>query len=245
MAQVLEVGPGIFLGRGTHVNFVIVRDGTDVTLIDAGYPGDVGRVEAAVRAVGRRPEDIRSLLITHAHVDHIGAASHFAQRYGTPVLTGPVEVAHAHRERLEQAGPADVLRNLLRPGLPAWLARVALVGALSKAGAASAQAVAAGPLDLPGRPVAIATPGHTSGHTAYHLPDFGVIVTGDALVSGHPLLTEPGPQLLPAMFNHGDTLTALAALADLDADVILPGHGNILHQRIADAVADARDRAGT
>ena len=42
-------------------------------------------------------------------------------------------------------------------------------------------------IDVPGRPVPIATPGHTSGHTAFLVPGARVLLTGDALVTGHAL----------------------------------------------------------
>jgi glyoxylase-like metal-dependent hydrolase (beta-lactamase superfamily II) len=99
-----------------------------------------------------------------------------------------------------------------------------------------------GALDVPGHPVPVPTRGHTSGHTAYLLPDVGVIVTGDELVTGHAVLPRTGPQLLPAFFNHGDPRAAVAALEHLDADLILPGHGEPLRRPIADAVREARER---
>ncbi len=242
--RVVEVAADVFLGRGTDVNWYLVRDGGDVTLIDSGYPGDVQRVEESVRAIGRRPEDVRAVLLTHAHVDHIGAASHFADRYGAAVHTGAIEVRHAHREFLEQAGPKDVIANLWRPGVLPWLLRVMRVGAAQHVSVPAATSFPTdGPLDLPGRPVPVVAPGHTSGHTCYLLPGAGALLTGDALVTGHAVVRSRGPQVLPAMFNHGDPVAGLAALEHLDADLVLPGHGDPLHLPIAAAVAEARERA--
>ncbi len=59
------------------------------------------------------------------------------------------------------------------------------------------------------------------------LPQVGVVLTGDALVTGHPDRGPPRPPLLPG-FSSSDpeqAVTALDALARLDADVVLPGHG--------------------
>jgi glyoxylase-like metal-dependent hydrolase (beta-lactamase superfamily II) len=100
-----------------------------------------------------------------------------------------------------------------------------------------------GPLDLPGRPVPVPTPGHTSGHAAYHLPEVGAVITGDGLVTAHAVLRGTGPQVLPAFFNHGDPVAGLAGLEPLDADLVLPGHGDVLRRPIADAVREARERA--
>jgi glyoxylase-like metal-dependent hydrolase (beta-lactamase superfamily II) len=242
--SVIEVADDVFLARGTDVNWVLLRDGDAVTLIDGGYPGDAGHVEASLRAIGRRPEDVRAILLTHAHIDHLGGPAHFAAHYGTPVYSDAREAAHARREHLEQAGPMDLAANLWRPTLWPWLGRILRVGAGKNVRIPSAQPfAAAGPLDLPGRPVPVPTRGHTSGHTAYHLPSVGAVVTGDELVTGHAITGHVGPHTLPAFFNHGDPVTALSAIETLDADLVLPGHGAALRRPIADAVAEARQRA--
>ena len=157
------------------MNWYLLREGRAVTLVDSGYPADAERVEASVRYVGARPEDLAALLVTHAHTDHIGAANHLHERYGTPMYLHPAEVAHAQRQYLEQislgaggrpclAAPDAALgqarhrrrrhRRRRRPPIALPLPRPPRTAAL----------------DLPGRPVPVFTPGHTSGHTAYLLP---------------------------------------------------------------------------
>ncbi len=244
--RVDEVAQDVFAVRGTEVNWYLVRDGADLTLIDAGYPGDLARVEASLRAIGRRPEDVRAVLLTHAHVDHLGAVNHFHERYRTPAYLDPVEVAHARRDYLEQAGPLDVAKNILRPGVLPWSLRIMRVGAMKKVSVPHARPFPNdGALDLPGRPVPVATHGHTSGHSAYYLPDIGAVVTGDALVTGHGTSRVSGPQVFGPMFSHSPAgaVTALDPLEALDADLILPGHGDPLRRPIGDAVREARERA--
>jgi glyoxylase-like metal-dependent hydrolase (beta-lactamase superfamily II) len=241
-----EVADNVFLAAGTDVNWIVLRDGADLTLIDSGWPGDTAAVEASIRAIGNRPEDVRAILLTHAHIDHMGALNHFAERYGTPVYMDAVEVAHAKREYLEQAGPLAVVKNIWRPGVLPWSVRVARVGALQKITTPHARPFpSAGALDLPGRPTPIATHGHTSGHSAYYLTDVGAVVTGDGLVTGHPTSRTVGPQVLPPMFNHSaaDALRALDPLETLSGDLILPGHGRSHRGAIGPAVTRARELA--
>ena len=172
-----------------------------------------------------------------------------------PVLTGAVEAAHARREFLEQAAVGAVLVKTWRPRWARWLAGAACVGVAREVAVPSAAALdpaaldpaapgRAATLDLPGRPVPVPTPGHTTGHTAFALPDLGVVGTGDALVTGHPTSARPGPQLLDDVFHH-DTARArdagLDALAGLDADVVVPGHGPVHRGPVAEAVARARE----
>lgn len=238
-----EVAANVFRVRGTEVNWYLVRDAADLTLIDCGYPGDAATVEASIRELGRRPEDVRAVLVTHAHVDHIGATRLLYDRFRVPTWTSPTEVSHSRREYLEQAGPLDVARNIWRPGALGWALRISRKGAARPYSVPHAEPFPTdGPLDLPGHPVPVVTGGHTSGHTAYLLPDVGAIATGDGLVTGHAMLRATGPQVLPTMFNHGDVIAALAGLESLAADLVLPGHGDPLHRPIADAVAEARER---
>nr|WP_272954711.1 MBL fold metallo-hydrolase [Kribbella sandramycini] len=237
----VEVADGVFFVQGAAVNWVLIREGADLTLIDGGYPGDVTAVEESIRAIGRRPEDVRAILLTHAHVDHMGSVNPFHERYGTPAYADPAEVAHAHREFLDQLAPIKLVANLWRPGVLPWAVNIVRNGAMQDVAAPHVQAFPdAGALDLPGKPVPVPTHGHTAGHTAYYVPAAGVVITGDALVTGHKIVSTQGPQLIPYLFQHGDPADLVAAvqpLAELEADVILPGHGGVHRGPVRDAVA--------
>ncbi|MDT3397383.1 MBL fold metallo-hydrolase [Streptomyces sp. B1866] len=241
--EVTEVTKDVFCAGGTDVNWILLREGTDLTLIDSGWIGDVAVLEASIRSLGRRPEDVRGVLLTHAHVDHVGGLNHLHDTYGVPVYMNPREVPHARREHLEQATAMDVARRSWRPNVFAWGLRIARAGAFTHVAVEHARPFPGdGPLDLPGRPVPVACHGHTSGHSAYHLPAAGAVATGDALITGHAISRLTGPQLLPAYFTHapGEARASLDAVAALDADIVLPGHGRPWHGAVADAVAAAR-----
>lgn len=238
-----QVGEHAFLGTGTDVGWLAVRDGRDLTLVDTGWPGDTAALEAGLHAIGHSPRDIRAVLLTHAHVDHTGGLNHLHDTYGVPVLMHPDEVPLARGERREQAGPLDVLVRAWRPGVAAWSTRILRAGALEHPRVEHAAAwPGATALDLPGGPVPVPCPGHTSGHTAYLFPGAGVVATGDALVTAHPVTKVDGPQRLPDFFSHAPEAarTSLSVLADLDADTVVPGHGPVWRGALADAVAQAQ-----
>lgn len=242
-ARTAEVADGVYFAQGRDVNWVILREGDDVTLIDAGYPGYLDAVDGSLHDAGVRPENVRAILITHAHVDHLGAVEHFHARFGTPVYFDPAEVAHAKREYLEQATPVDVVKNIWRPGVLPWSLRIMRAGGTKDVAVRFAQPFPTdGALDLPGHPVPVATHGHTSGHTAFHLPESGVVITGDGLITAHATSSVEGPQVIGPMFNHGDAVAGLTALESLAADIVLPGHGPVHRGPINDAVHRARAR---
>lgn len=239
--DVIAVADGIHLARTPLVNWTLVADDTGVLLIDAGFPGQRAEVLASLERLGFGPADVTAILLTHAHIDHLGTAIWFARTHRTPVYCHREEVGHVRRDYLQQASPADLVTQAWRPRWLAWSAEVALKGGLVRDGIPTVKPfsdeVAA---QLPGRPVAVPTPGHTSGHCSYLLG--GVLVVGDALITGHPLARRPGPQLLPSMFNHDDDacLRSLDVLAASGARVLLPGHGPVWAGPVADAVRQAR-----
>ncbi|MFF3501443.1 MBL fold metallo-hydrolase [Streptomyces sp. NPDC003247] len=246
-ADVRQVADGTYLVHGSNTNWVILTEGDAVTLIDTGYPGDRQQVLDSLAAVGGSPEAVTAVLITHAHNDHLGSAEHLRAAYGTPVFLHPAEVPHARREFLQQVSVGQVLANAWRPGVLPWMVHALRSGGTEQHPVTAPEAfpAATGPLDLPGRPVPVHTPGHTDGHTVFHLPDAGVVVSGDALVSGHPTSRIEGPQLLPDMFHHerARAVASLDLIEDLAADVLLPGHGPVHRGSVREAAQRARERA--
>jgi glyoxylase-like metal-dependent hydrolase (beta-lactamase superfamily II) len=218
------------------VNWTLVTDGEGVMLIDTGFPGHRDDVLGSLRQLGFGIGDLRAILLTHAHVDHFGAAIWFAKAHGVPVYCHSAEVGHAKREYLEQVSPADLAKHFWQPKWLKWSLQMTRQGALTRDGIPTTLAltedVAAG---LPGAPKSIPTPGHTSGHCSYVLD--GVLVSGDALVTGHPVAPRSGPQLLLELFNHDQQgcVRSLAALGLLDTEVLLPGHGPVWRGSIREA----------
>ncbi len=225
------------------VNWVILQDDSGVTLIDGGYPGHAPAVIESLRRVGSAPEEIRGALLTHAHVDHLGGLARLRTQHAFDVFADPEEVSHARRDYLEQAEPADIARIAYRPRVMRWLSRIVPLGALNKDGIADTLPFT--DLNaLPGSPVAVPTHGHTRGHSAFVVGDGEVAVTGDALVSGHMISSTAGPQCLGHVFAHDDAANraAVATLADLDAVVVMPGHGPLLSGRMSIFVEQALTR---
>lgn len=240
MAALTAITDSVHFAQTELVNWTLVTDDSGVLVIDAGFPGQRDEVIDSVRQLGYGIDDIHAFLLTHAHVDHFGSAIWFAKTHGTPVFCHAAEVGHAHREYLEQVSIGDLIGKLWRPRYLKWSMTIGFKGALRRAGIPTAHAlteeVAAA---LPGTPMAIPTPGHTGGHCSY-LVD-GVLVSGDALVTGHPVSKLQGPQLLPGLFNHDQDSCerSLGALGMLDTDVVLPGHGPVWRGPIREAAERA------
>jgi glyoxylase-like metal-dependent hydrolase (beta-lactamase superfamily II) len=87
-------------------------------------------------------------------------------------------------------------------------------------------------------------PGHTRGNCALHLADASVVFSGDALVTFDPYRQRKGPRLLIKGVNEDNeqARASLERLAELNARVLLPSHGEPWRDGVAAAVAEARRR---
>lgn len=230
------------------VNWIILADGGQLTLIDGGYPGQAGTVVESIREIGHRPDAVVAALLTHAHVDHIGGLTKLAAQYDFPVYVDELEVGHARRDYLQQATPADVVPLAMHGRGVRWLSKIIPLGALNKAGIPAAQQFPSPSnppaLDLPGRPVPVAAHGHTDGHSAYLVADGAALVSGDALVSAHMTSAVTGPQCLSNHFQHSvdANRAAVESFTTLDAQILLPGHGPLMRTSVADAAREALAR---
>lgn len=241
-ARVEQVADGVFAVQGVASTWTLLREAGEVTLVDAGYPQDLPAVLSSIEQVGGGLGALRAVLLTHAHIDHLGAVPALLERRDVPVLADARELPMLHDERREQATPADVLQRFWRPRTAAWALRIAAAGGLSHVVLPEAQALPTdGPVDVPGRPVPVPAPGHTSGHSLFLLPGSGIVLTGDLLVTAHGTTAHRGPQLLPAFFHHDLPAlpAALEQLAGLDADAIVPGHGPARRGALRDMVEQA------
>ncbi|NVN00675.1 MBL fold metallo-hydrolase [Arthrobacter sp. SDTb3-6] len=241
-AQPQECADGVFLVAGPASNWIILREGREFTVIDSGYPGDRADFIKSIRQLGLEPRNMAALLITHGHVDHTGSARMLSDGFGVPVLSAAAEQGQMTGRDKNQVSPRQILVRAWRPRVFRWTRHIVAAGGANPtrvpgSGAFTDELLAG----LPGSPRALATAGHTPGHTAFLLPS-GCLATGDALVTGHPLSTVDGPQRLHPMFDHdrGRAGRSLDRLLEGGATTILPGHGKVLAMPIAEAVARAR-----
>lgn len=242
---VTQVAEDTFLVNGEASNWLLVTEDNALTLIDAGYPGDFQDVVTSIETIGFTPEQIAAVLITHAHVDHVGSLPRLLSSWSPRVYTSGQEVQHAHREYLEQASRRDVILQCWRPKVAAWAMHVVKSGGTDDIAVPQAEPFPRkGLADIPGKPIPIMTPGHTSGHTCYYLPKAKAMVTGDALVTGHAISSAQGPQVLEDLFQYDsrENLLSLDLLSGYDARVVLPGHGPMWHGPISEAVAIAKGK---
>lgn len=239
-----DVAPGVHWLEHAYVNcYILEGDDGGVTIVDAAFPTSWPHVLFALHEIDRSPGDIRALVLTHAHFDHLGIAKRLVDHYAVPVMVHPDDhriARHPYRYARERT---PFLYPFKYPRAIPILAAMTSAGALTVRGVDDVTVLpSAGRLGVPGEPEVIFTPGHTMGHCALHLPDKNVVLSGDALVTLDPYKGTRGPQIIAgaATADSEQALRSLDALTATGAGMVLPGHGDPWTNGVVDAVEKAR-----
>jgi glyoxylase-like metal-dependent hydrolase (beta-lactamase superfamily II) len=193
----MQIAPGIRrIGSESMINAYLVEEGGQVTIIDAGVPGFYRELEGELAAMRRTPTDVRALLLTHGHLDHIGFAERARRELRVPVSVHELDAALARGEVPNPAkglGPVKV-RPLLR-----FLWFTSLRGGLRTPKLQEVATFGDGAtLDVPGSPKVVLTPGHTPGSAVLHCPSIEALFVGDALATYSVTTGARGPQVAPS-----------------------------------------------
>src|SRR4051794_37749101 len=242
-ATITSSATGIHRGAHPLVNWYLIEADDGLTAVDAGFPTEWARLEGMLEGLGRR--DLKAVVLTHGHVDHVGFAEKARRELGATIYIPAEDVKIATSPIPMAKSEANPLPYVLRYGDT----RKLYLGALLQ-GAAFGQTIkeyetfgGGDELPVPGRTRAVATPGHTFGHMALHFPDRDVVVSGDALVTRDPYTGRTGPCLVAraATADSAQALASLDALAATGARVVLPGHGEAWEGGAEEAARLARE----
>jgi glyoxylase-like metal-dependent hydrolase (beta-lactamase superfamily II) len=208
-----------------------------VVLVDAGAPADWATLPGALAAMSRSLEDVRAVLLTHGHEDHIG----FAERARQGGIPAHIHEADAPLARGEEKAQRSMV-GPYRPGpLIGFLVYFARRGLLRVPRIREVITFGDGAtLDVPGAPQVIHLPGHTLGSAALHFPGHDALFSGDAINTYAFTSGRTGPQLSPLNRDRAQALESLKRIEDVPATHVLPGHGPTWHQGVKTAVIAVR-----
>jgi glyoxylase-like metal-dependent hydrolase (beta-lactamase superfamily II) len=227
------------------VNWYLLEEGGRVTIVDAGCPAYRPQLDEALRAIGREIGDVEALVLTHAHIDHIGFAQKLQAERGIPVYAHEAEVPQA------TTGKAPKTDASFLPAVFRYSTARKVIWHIARNGGARPpklgtveQYTDGAELDVPGRPRAIHTPGHSPGHCVLHVPAEGALFAGDAMAGWSTVTGAQGPVLPPKEFNNSteQARRSLDRIEPLDVQTLYFGHGEPWTAGAAAAVAEARTR---
>lgn len=219
-----EIVPHVYAISLGVVNAFLL-EGDDLTLIDTGIPGSAGKILEAVHSLGKRPQDIDQILLTHCHADHTGSLAALKRETGAPAYMHPLDAALVRRgETMRPVNPA--------PGLVYKIIFHLFMkrrGPMKVEPAEIEHELQDGEeLSLAGGLQAIHVPGHCAGQVAFLWPQQGgVLFAGDTATNmirlGYP----------PIFEDLAEGQRSLARLAGLDFEVACFGHGKAIVGRAA------------
>jgi len=239
-----EVAEGVYRLGTKWLNFYLVEEDGEFTLIDAGYAGYWRHLTEAVDALGTSLEAIRAVILTHHHVDHVGTAQRLHSTVGARVFVGEGDLWIVAGKYKSHANPGFYRQASLRPSGVRFIAHSAAAGGGKYRPVAGVEALQEDqPLDLPGRPRVIFTPGHSGGHHSVVLEERGVLFSGDAMASFDYVTGTRGIGLHRLNDDRAIALASLARLDPIDAEIVLFGHGDPWTGGLRQALEIARGTA--
>lgn len=212
MQQIL---PHLYSFTGLQVGRVyLIDDGGDLTLIDSSLASAGKKILAQLAAANYTAAQVKRIMITHAHPDHIGSlkelftatgAQVIASAEEAPVIEGKVPGKLPDRATLPPIYRLIPLTPTLYPAVP--------VGRIVKDGDV---------LDnVFGGLRVVATPGHAPGQIAFYQPEKKLIITGDTLMHMFGLRL-PMVMATPDM---PEAKRSIRKLCEMDIETVLFGHG--------------------
>jgi hydroxyacylglutathione hydrolase len=191
--EIFPVGP-------LQCNCSIIGDETtrEAMVID---PGD--DIEEVLALIRKHNLNVKQIVITHAHIDHVGGATKLRAATGAPILLNENDYA-----LLKMLDVQAAWIGMAAPGA-VEIDQTVSTGDTIKAGSHEASV--------------LHTPGHTEGSICLYFPAEKILVAGDTLFAGSIGRTDlPGGSMQKIMHSLHGTVLSLA-----DETVVVPGHGQL------------------
>ncbi|MEU7588410.1 MBL fold metallo-hydrolase [Micromonospora sp. NPDC049230] len=200
-----------------HVHLVRLPDG--YALIDTAVPGSAPTILNALARLGGRSPDLRQIVLTHSHIDHMGSAADLVEATGARVLAGALDVPFISGTEPEPEPAYTAPERVLHEQIMA---------SFSEAEQRPRHHV---PVDVElhdgdtiddwGEPVRVLhVPGHTPGSIALHLASSGVLFPGDIIAT-----TEGRAILGPFNVDRDQAIASFRRLASLEVEALCVPHG--------------------
>lgn len=221
MSQIAE---GVYFIEGrddmipdSHVYLIGKPGSGDITMVDAGLMGKGEYKINSIKELGIKLEDIKRVIMTHTHLDHIGCLSEIQQQ----IPAAELWVHSIEAEALEQGDERgvygmDMFKNMcqMQYGLDDGMFKFEVHRKLEDGDS----------LDIGGMSWKIMhIPGHSAGSIALYNEEQKVLIPGDVVYADYAIGRFDLHGADPA--GHRESLTALGKL---DVKVLLPGHNRIM-----------------
>lgn len=211
-----EIIPNVYMLTIRANNLVLIVE-DEITLVDTGLRGSSPQIIDFINQLGRSPEEISLIILTHNHPDHVGGLVELKQ-----LTRARVAIHRADTRALRDSGTrkSTGLRSPLRLILSALHLSFS-----SRFGDADIKLSGGEVLRPLGGLEVIHTPGHTPGSISLYSPARRLIIVGDAIRNRRRALYLP-PRM--ASTDLSQAADSVRKIAGFDFDTLCSGHGRPL-----------------
>ncbi len=205
---------------GIIANPYLLIGSDDLTLIDAGMPHSEKKILGYINSLGKKPQDLKGIILTHSDIDHVGSLAALVKATGARTYASQIEaqaIANGRPSRVIQPQGFSLRRimfTLLRPFfkvVPCEIDEIITDGQT---------------LPILGGLQVLDTAGHTPGHVSLYAATEHILFCGDSMVSANGLLpSRPG-----LTWDQSAAAAAVKKQARLGAAIVCSGHGPVVWQ---------------
>lgn len=215
----MKIIDNVFVVPGVVANTYLIIDDDGLTVIDTGLPRSQKKILAYVESLGKRWQDVKRIIITHADVDHFGGLAALQAATGARTYASRIEAdAIAQGKSSREINPSGfslrrVLFTLMRPFMKATPVQIDEILAEGDT------------LPVLGELRVVETPGHTPGHISLFAPSGKVLFCGDSMVSAQNSLQGSRPGIT---WDETKARESERKQASLGATIVCSGHGPVV-----------------
>lgn len=227
--DMLEISVQIMGGSNTIYPTLLLNEETAV-LVDTGYPGLLSKFKEVIEQAGVPWGRLRTIVITHQDVDHIGSLPAMLAEEDTVlnVLAHEMEKPYIEGEKMLLKHTPEALAAaaaMIPPHVPEeWRQKFLYTLSHPPKGRVDQTIRGGDILPFAGGITVIHTPGHSPGHLSLYHQESRTLIAADALTVLNGELHGPDAAATPDMAT---ALHSLANLAAYDIDTVICYHGGL------------------
>ncbi len=213
----MEIIPGVFQIKTPMVNLYLITEDNGLTLVDAGIKSSYRRVVDLIARLGRSISELNRILLTHADVDHVGAAMQLKTGSGAKIYASRIAaeaLTEGHSSRSLKLGALTPLSDWFERsgnGMQVTVDEIVAEGQV---------------LPVLGGLKVIETPGHTPGHVSFYAVEERLLFAGDAVTTVPGRITYNRKKF--SNWDQEIMRQSANKLAGLKPEIVCSGHGPVV-----------------
>lgn len=205
----MEISSGIHMIPSAKWSRVYLIVDDTLTLVDSGLPLPTNGILKYIRSIGRQPDELKRILITHSHPDHVGGTLSLVRKTGAEII--------AHRSETKRDSG-----NTLSLGYTGAFGSAPISIPLIGRTVVNMTVADGDTLSPHGGIRVIHTPGHTRGSVCFLLEESKILFTGDTIFSDGKHISRsvqfPG-------YDRDSYIRSLKRLSEFEFEGVFGGHG--------------------